>query len=1014
MVSKSTEWSQAKKSGDAGTPPMATNPPGGPPSGQPPGPPPGPNDHRITRAGNASAIPQKGSEVNLTLGGIDLNNSGSVVVKADKKLLTVLFPDGRDGRAFTLKAESLEDLYDWKTALENALAQAPSTGSATGQNGILKNDKAEAANGSVEQLKEKPVKFPVIGRPILLALEDVDGTPSFLEKAIRFIEEHGVQVEGILRQAAYVDDVHRRIREFEQGKTEFSPEEDAHIIADCVKYVIRELPSSPVPASCCNALLEARRTDRGSRVSAMRTAILETFPEPNRKLLQRILMMMQTVASSKNQNRMSTSAVAACMAPLLLRPLLAGECEIETDFNVGGDGSAQLLQAAAAANHAQAIVITLLEEYDKIFGVSCNDFFSVKTWEGSASPEELYSESELSGSGTEEATDDDESYEDDDQDGATPESDAYTDDDLDNASSRSCSESGESGDSVVYKDKKNIAPFLYYVLKMQDVGVGSKSPERNDNSEINQNPSSTSHEKALPQNEDVKDSKNIQNQSENNSSRQVNESAELLVDVSSGTSSEFKLNCQSPKSCLEKSSPVSNESVYGSKRPTVWGRTAARKNLSMESIDGPSDNEVEIQRLEDTKSDLQRKIADEVKGNEILEASLESRKKALHERRLALENDVARLKDQLQKERDKRTAMEAGLGEFNGSFPIPDTIDEKTKVELGEIAQAETDIINLKQKAKDLRVQLSEQLEKNDGFVVYLFIYFSDHRKDKQRDNEAATERLRIKEVNKDGAAESDNEKKQESLSFPNKLPPQNQQVDSMHTVTSRSTAPINSRKSGTRSEGSNPTSFALTKLTTRLNFLKERRSQIANELMDKSRGSSQGSEPQQSLQNQEKSQASEIQPVPQSEKGGECESSQSIQNLDKGIGKEGQSVQDSEKFRKSNIYSTHTEDGGQRPETSCLDRGKSEGHMSYESDKSQRLDGLKEIGRTTGFRSQSNGPQSPGKTERPSLRQTSIYGPMCVHVVLEQRATTSSLQLVPPTRLEAAALEMQAGLQNC
>ncbi|XP_006472495.2 rho GTPase-activating protein REN1 isoform X2 [Citrus sinensis] len=960
MVSKSTEWSQAKKSGDAGTPPMATNPPGGPPSGQPPGPPPGPNDHRITRAGNAvfksgplfisskgigwtswkkrwfilthtslvffrsdpSAIPQKGSEVNLTLGGIDLNNSGSVVVKADKKLLTVLFPDGRDGRAFTLKAESLEDLYDWKTALENALAQAPSTGSATGQNGILKNDKAEAANGSVEQLKEKPVKFPVIGRPILLALEDVDGTPSFLEKAIRFIEEHGVQVEGILRQAAYVDDVHRRIREFEQGKTEFSPEEDAHIIADCVKYVIRELPSSPVPASCCNALLEARRTDRGSRVSAMRTAILETFPEPNRKLLQRILMMMQTVASSKNQNRMSTSAVAACMAPLLLRPLLAGECEIETDFNVGGDGSAQLLQAAAAANHAQAIVITLLEEYDKIFG------------EGSASPEELYSESELSGSGTEEATDDDESYEDDDQDGATPESDAYTDDDLDNASSRSCSESGESGDSVVYKDK--------------DVGVGSKSPERNDNSEINQNPSSTSHEKALPQNEDVKDSKNIQNQSENNSSRQVNESAELLVDVSSGTSSEFKLNCQSPKSCLEKSSPVSNESVYGSKRPTVWGRTAARKNLSMESIDGPSDNEVEIQRLEDTKSDLQRKIADEVKGNEILEASLESRKKALHERRLALENDVARLKDQLQKERDKRTAMEAGLGEFNGSFPIPDTIDEKTKVELGEIAQAETDIINLKQKAKDLRVQLSEQLEKNDGFVgdsSNQLHQTSTKLKDKQRDNEAATERLRIKvlvqqEVNKDGAAESDNEKKQESLSFPNKLPPQNQQVDSMHTVTSRSTAPINSRKSGTRSEGSNPTSFALTKLTTRLNFLKERRSQIANELMDKSRGSSQGSEPQQSLQNQEKSQASEIQPVPQSEKGGECESSQSIQNLDKGIGKEGQSVQDSEKFRKSNIYSTHTEDGGQRPETSCLDRGKSEGHMSYESDKSQRLDG--------------------------------------------------------------------------
>ena len=78
-----------------------------------------------------SALPQRGGEVNLTLGGIDLNNSGrcgyslyvsmitviivlligplvcSVVVREDKKLLTVLFPDGRDGRAFTLKVHHL-------------------------------------------------------------------------------------------------------------------------------------------------------------------------------------------------------------------------------------------------------------------------------------------------------------------------------------------------------------------------------------------------------------------------------------------------------------------------------------------------------------------------------------------------------------------------------------------------------------------------------------------------------------------------------------------------------------------------------------------------------------------------------------------------------------------------------------------------------------------------------------------------------------------------------------------
>ncbi|KVI06755.1 Pleckstrin homology domain-containing protein [Cynara cardunculus var. scolymus] len=324
-----------------------------------------------------NAAPQKGGESNLTLGGIDLNSSASVVVKADKKLLTVLFPVGRDGRAFTLKAETTEDLFEWKDALEAALANAPNAGTGPGQNGLLKNEKGDAADGSQEQSKDQPpAKSVVLGRPILLALEDIDGTPSFLEKALCYVEDYGVRVEGILRQAADVDDVERRIREYEQGKTEFTADEDGHVIGDCIKYVLRELPSPPVPASCCAALLEAYRSDRATRVSAIRAAICDTFPEPNRRLLQRILIMMEAVAENKAVNRMSVSAVAACMSPLLLRPLLAGEVDLGKGSDMGSDGSGQLLQAAAAANHAQAIVIILIEEYDKIFGgfVSTNPF----------------------------------------------------------------------------------------------------------------------------------------------------------------------------------------------------------------------------------------------------------------------------------------------------------------------------------------------------------------------------------------------------------------------------------------------------------------------------------------------------------------------------------------------------------------------------------------------------------------------------------------------------------------
>jgi hypothetical protein len=39
--------------------------------------------------------------------------------------------------------------------------------------------------------EKRPIKSLVVGRPILLALEDIDGSPSFLEKALCFLEKHG-------------------------------------------------------------------------------------------------------------------------------------------------------------------------------------------------------------------------------------------------------------------------------------------------------------------------------------------------------------------------------------------------------------------------------------------------------------------------------------------------------------------------------------------------------------------------------------------------------------------------------------------------------------------------------------------------------------------------------------------------------------------------------------------------------------------------------------------------------
>ncbi|XP_024962503.1 rho GTPase-activating protein 7-like isoform X3 [Cynara cardunculus var. scolymus] len=761
-----------------------------------------------------SAIPQRGVEVNLTLGGIDLNNSGSVVVREDKKLLTVLFPDGRDGRAFTLKAETSEDLYEWKTALEHALAQAPSAALVMGHNGIFRNDTTDSIEGPFHQWRDKrPIKSLVVGRPILLALEDIDGGPSFLEKALRFLEKHGTKIEGILRQSADVEEVDRRVQDYETGKTEFGSDEDAHVVGDCVKHVLRELPSSPVPASCCTALLEAHRIDRKeARVSAMRAAILETFPEPNRRLLQRILKMMHTISLHAFENRMTPSAVAACMAPLLLRPLLAGECELEDDFDNSGDNSAQLLAAANAANNAQAIITTLLEEYENIFD---QDDAMLKC--------SMSADSRIDNSASEDSMDDenmetkDNGYHD-----AENEAEQEIDEDPERILSGKLSESSGYACSDLYEFKH---------LEDSNVQISEQH--------ISQN----------KENENEMDTPGMLSRSE--SHRSV---GTMLSSIDQGLSHPFSV----PKSCTE--TPISKFTGSNSnvKRSTFWGRNNGRKTPSMESVDSSGEEELAIQRLELTKNDLRQRIAKEARGNAVLQASLERRKQALHERRLALEQDVSRLQEQLQAERDLRAALEVGLSMSSGQISGSRTMDSKTRAELEEIALAEADVARLKQKVAELHHQLNQQRQHHYGSLSdasdrYQHVHnhnpqqrffqqdfdttlaFINHeRKQRTEENSLGMELRNLKGQ----ALTSGNSSRQ---------PARKQLVDSSNTRSteastslsmdefgnSASTLPSSSRPAEVIDYPRHPSaaSSTLVELTTRLDFFKERRSQLMEQL---------------------------------------------------------------------------------------------------------------------------------------------------------------------------------------
>ncbi|PWZ58750.1 hypothetical protein Zm00014a_037453 [Zea mays] len=721
-----------------------------------------------------STLPQRGGEVNVTLGGIDLNNSGSVVVREDKKLLTVLFPDGRDGRAFTLKAETSEDLFEWKTALEEALAQAPNAALVMGHNGIFRNDTADTYEGAIPNWREKrPIKSLVTGRPILLALEDIDGSPSFLEKALRFLEKHGIKVEGILRQSADVEEVDRRLQEYEQGRTEFSADEDAHVVGDCVKHVLRELPSSPVPASCCTALLEAFRLEtKDARINAMRSAISETFPEPNRRLLQRILKMMHTVASHTSENRMTASAVAACMAPLLLRPLLAGECEMDEVFDMDGDDSAQLLAAANAANSAQGIVATLLEEYEGIFHdehLRCS----------------LSPESQIEDSGTEASTDDGNleakgnGFHD-----AENDVDQEMDDDngVERILSGKLSESSGYAGSDLYDYKAVNA-------EESDAERPVKMLEGNLNLSKVQNSLSTENGSA-----------NVDSLlSENNPSNPtVGHETLSMGEILSSFDPGISVPTHSPEYSVERQTNKTNGSHPHVKRSNFWGRNNARKGQNSESVDSSGEEELAIQRLEIAKNDLQNRIAKE------------------------------------------------------------------TKAELEEIALAEADVARLKQKVAELHLQLNQQRQHQYGSVVdandrhhRLPGHFSQQNfvqqgfdmnlafcnQEKQRNEESSVESSQWRNIKQHVLPYGSSRPLTRKLSFDASSSESRGTEPSTSMSTENTPVSINVPKLAEGIEfGRQPmvTSSTLVELTTRLDFFKERRSQLMEQLhsLDLGRGS--------------------------------------------------------------------------------------------------------------------------------------------------------------------------------
>lgn len=175
-----------------------------------------------------------------------------------------------------------------------------------------------------------------------------------------------------------------------------------------------------------------------------------------------------------------------------------------------------------------------------------------------------------------------------------------------------------------------------------------------------------------------------------------------------------------------------------------------------------------------------------------------------------------------------------------GQVSFPSTIDSKTKADLEEVAAAEADIMNLKQKVSDLRGQLNNQAQLSSTSLC------------ESCNNKRLLNTDKIVDGEQNAALSTEISSSVKSPTVPDMFWATNQMVQKMlaskdgqdgslttrwnfaQRQNSNNAVTNKAQGSSTKAEESGMApSSALAKLTSRLNFLKERRALLASEMQN-------------------------------------------------------------------------------------------------------------------------------------------------------------------------------------
>jgi hypothetical protein len=188
----------------------------------------------------------------------------------------------------------------------------------------------------------------VIKRPENNGLE----IPLVMDKAIRYLLEKALDVEGIFRLSGGNSQIKELKKSFDNGEeVDLSDVEDPHVVVGLLKMYLRELPIPLFPFNLYSSLMETQKLgDIDAKISHLRS-IVSSLPHAHNAAVKHLFCFLTKVARKSDVNRMTAPNLAIVIAPNVIRDAN------ETMASAVADANALNSVVALLITHAQPILM---------------------------------------------------------------------------------------------------------------------------------------------------------------------------------------------------------------------------------------------------------------------------------------------------------------------------------------------------------------------------------------------------------------------------------------------------------------------------------------------------------------------------------------------------------------------------------------------------------------------------------------------------------------------------------